>query len=60
MSMPSCVNDVYAPCREEANVYKHEPLAPALSPFGRGEGVISFGACVKMRLDETPDARPTD
>ena|GEM_PF-6499899 len=26
---------------EEANVYKHEPLAPTLSPFGRGEGVIS-------------------
>jgi hypothetical protein len=26
---------------EEANVYKHEPLAPALSPFGRGEGVVS-------------------
>jgi hypothetical protein len=26
---------------EEANVYKHEPLAPALSPLGRGEGVVS-------------------
>ena len=26
---------------EKANVYKHEPLAPALSPFGRGEGVVS-------------------
>jgi hypothetical protein len=45
---------------EEANVYKLEPVAPALSPFGRGKGVVSFGACVKMRSDETPDARPND
>ena len=48
MSMPSCVNDVYAPCREEANVYKHEPLAPALSPFGGERGLFPFGAVTKM------------
>jgi hypothetical protein len=30
---------------EETNFYKHEPLAPALSPFGRGEGVV-FVRCV--------------
>jgi hypothetical protein len=26
---------------EEANVDEHDPLAPALSPLGRGEGVVS-------------------
>jgi hypothetical protein len=33
---------------EEANVYKHEPLAPALSPFGGERGLFSFGAGIKM------------
>jgi hypothetical protein len=26
---------------EEADVFKNKPLAPALSPLGRGEGAIS-------------------
>jgi hypothetical protein len=33
---------------EEANVYKHEPLAPALSPFGGERELFSFGAGIRM------------
>jgi hypothetical protein len=35
---------------EEANVYKHEPLAPALSPFGGERELFSFGVGIKMHL----------
>jgi hypothetical protein len=34
---------------EEANVYKHEPLTPTLSPFGGERELFPFGAGVRMR-----------
>ena len=30
------------------SIYKHEPLAPALSPFGGERELFSFGAGIKM------------
>jgi hypothetical protein len=36
---------------EEANVYKHEPLAPTLSPFGGERELFSFGAGIKMHCN---------
>jgi len=33
---------------EEANVYLHEPLAPALSPFGGERELFPFVAGIKM------------
>jgi hypothetical protein len=40
---------------EEANVYRHEPLTPTLSPFGGERELFSFGAGVKMHPFGVPD-----
>ena len=53
--LTQCVTYVHAlkcypcPCPVPgADVYKYEPLAPALSPFGGERELFSFGAGIKM------------
>jgi hypothetical protein len=55
MSWLSSVTHVLASCREAADHSNSNPLAPTLSPLGRGEGVGSSVRLRPVRLAAKPE-----